>query len=132
MRNRGHDGMWDRLLTRSPIPEGATAEMPCDDEARAIAAAKIDPRAFAPLYSRYVDPVYSYCLRCLGDPETAADATQDVFARALRALPRYREQAFRPWLFTIAHNVIVDAHRARGGRPPDASLDFALWSEDPA
>ena len=90
-----------------------------------IAQARHDPRAFAPLYSAYFDPVYRYCLRCLGDREAAADATQEVFARALAALPRYREEAFRPWLFTIAHNVIVDSHRRRGRRPSEVSLETA-------
>jgi len=102
------------------------------DERAVLARAKHDPRAFAPLYHAYVDPVHRYCMRCLGDREAAADATQEVFARALRALPRYRDDAFRPWLFTIAHNVIVDIHRQRAKRNVDQALESdALWP-DPA
>ena len=80
-----------------------------------MALAKSDPRAFAPLYDRYFDPVYRYCYRRLGHPEAAADAAAQVFAKALAALPGYREEApsFRSWLFTIAHNVIADDLRAR-------------------
>ena len=82
---------------------------------RVVALAKRDPRAFAPLYARYFDPVYRYCYRRLGHREAAADATAQVFTKALAALPRYREDApsFRSWLFAIAHNVIVDDLRAR-------------------
>lgn len=97
------------------------------DERTVIDQAQRDPRAFAPLYATYVDPVFCYCLRCLGDREVAADAAQEVFTRALAALPRYQEKAFRPWLFTIAHNVIVDCHRRRGRRPSEVPLAAAEW-----
>ena len=41
-----------------------------------------------------------------GDPELAADLSQETFARALRAAPRFelREQGMRPWLLTILQN----------------------------
>jgi RNA polymerase sigma-70 factor (ECF subfamily) len=97
-----------------------------------LARAKLDPRDFAPLYRAYVDPVHRYCMRCLGDREAAADATQEVFARALRALPRYRDDAFRPWLFTIAHNVIVDVHRQRAKTSVDQPLELGDIWPDPA
>lgn len=95
-----------------------------DDDASIILRAKTDPRAFAPLYSRYFDAVYRYCYRRLGNPDAAADATAVVFARALAALPRYRDDApsFRSWLFAIAHNAIADDLRARR---PVASLEVA-------
>lgn len=95
-----------------------------DDDARIIMRAKSDPTAFAPLYSRYFDAVYRYCYRRLGNPDAAADATALVFARALAALPRYRDDApsFRSWLFAIAHNAVTDELRARR---QIASLDAA-------
>ncbi|MFN8591141.1 MAG: sigma-70 family RNA polymerase sigma factor [Thermomicrobiales bacterium] len=80
-------------------------------EAELVARAQHDPRAFAPLYTRYADPVYRYCFRRLGSEEAAADATSAIFAKALAALPRYRTGSFRSWLFTIAHNTIVDGLR---------------------
>ncbi len=95
-----------------------------DDDASIVRRAKTDPRAFAPLYARYFDGVYRYCYRRLGNPDAAADAAALVFARALAALPRYRDDApsFRSWLFAIAHNAITDDLRARR---PVASLDAA-------
>jgi RNA polymerase sigma-70 factor, ECF subfamily len=103
------------LLARSPAPESPTADAPWDDDARDVIAAKADPRAFAPLYDRYADLVYRYCYRRLGHPEAAADATGQVFAKALAGLPGYRDDAssFRSWLFAIAHNELVDVTRAR-------------------
>ena len=101
-----------------------------DDDARIIVRAKSDPSAFAPLYSRYFDAVYRYCYRRLGNPDSAADATALVFARALAALPRYRDDAtsFRSWLFAIAHNAVTDDLRAR--RPVEA-LDAAAELPSP-
>ena len=93
------------------------------DDARLVRQAQADARAFAPLYGRYADPVYRYCYRKLGDPDLAADATAQVFVQALAALPGYRPQGnvFRAWLFTIAHNVIVDHFRARRPVAPIAA-----------
>jgi RNA polymerase sigma-70 factor (ECF subfamily) len=81
------------------------------DEELALRASR-DPHAFADLYGRYLDSVHRYCYRRLGSREMAEDATSLVFARALAAMPRYREGSFRSWLFAIAHNVITDQLRA--------------------
>lgn len=104
-----------------------------DEDARIVALAKADPRAFAPLYARYFDPVYRYCYRRLGHAEAAADAAAQVFTKALAALPNYREDApsFRSWLFAIAHNVITDDLRAR--RPVATMADAAhVEAPDPS
>ena len=45
------------------------------DDAVLVARARHDPRAFAPLYDRYFDPVYRYCHRRLGDHDRSAEAT---------------------------------------------------------
>lgn len=98
-----------------------------DAEARWIAAAQRDLRAFAPLYQRYFDAVYGYTRNSLRDPELAADITSETFARAMKALPRYRGNSFRGWLFTIAHNAIVDSVRRR---KPSAPYDDLLLAPD--
>jgi RNA polymerase sigma-70 factor (ECF subfamily) len=83
-----------------------------EDDATLVAQALQDRRAFTLLYHRYVSPVYRYCYRRLGSREAAEDATSLVFLKALAALPRYRENSFRAWIFVIAHNVVMDDHRA--------------------
>lgn len=88
-----------------------------DDDLTIVAQAQRDPAAFAPLYARYEPIVRGYCQRRLGDPEVAADATSRTFIRVLHALPSFRPDpsrsgsTFRSWLFTIAHNIVVDTHR---------------------
>ncbi len=73
--------------------------------------------AFATLYSRYFDRVYSYFRAALRDGYEAEDATQQTFMKALEALGDYerRTQPFRGWLFAIARNCGTDSLR-RGGR----------------
>ncbi|MGI8483821.1 MAG: RNA polymerase sigma factor [Thermomicrobiales bacterium] len=105
--------------TDGVIPDGVVP-----DEDREIARAKSDPVAFAPLYERYADAIYGYCYRRTSDREQAADLTSQIFVKALVALERFDPQVgrapFRSWLFSIAHNHVVDAHRLRRQH---ASLD---------
>ncbi len=106
------------------------SEEPAAAEATLVAQARRDPQAFAALYDRYFDAVYRYCYRRLGSREAAEDATSQVFLQALTALPRYREGgAFRSWLFTIAHNVVINRARARR---PSEPLEAANEHADPA
>jgi RNA polymerase sigma-70 factor (ECF subfamily) len=77
-----------------------------------------DEAAFAALYDRYADLVYSAALRILGDPGLAQDATQDIFVRLWR-----RPEGFVPgrgrflsWFMSVARNRAVDELRARGRR----------------
>jgi RNA polymerase sigma-70 factor (ECF subfamily) len=113
--------------SRPAAPPGGGAGAP--DEAALVAAAVADPRAFAPLYARYLDPVHRYCYRRLGSREAAEDAAGLVFERALRALPSYRGGPFRAWLFTIAHNAIADAYRSTRPHEP---LEAGGGVADPA
>jgi RNA polymerase sigma-70 factor (ECF subfamily) len=98
-----------------------------------------DPQAFAPLYRTYVDPVYRYCYRRVSDPDRAADLTATIFTRALEALPRFKASdpgggTFRAWLFTIAHNAVVDSHRQHRitGEMPQDRQDPEPGPEDRA
>jgi RNA polymerase sigma-70 factor (ECF subfamily) len=43
-----------------------------------------DAGAFETLVERHGGRVYNLCLRMLGDPDEAADASQDTFVAALR------------------------------------------------
>ena len=102
------------------------------NELATVARAQIDPRAFAPLYEHYGPIIYHYCLRRLSHPEIAADAASVVFVKAIGALPRFRPDprrqgsTFRSWLFTIAHNVVVDFRRRDRGHLSLEANDAAL------
>ena len=72
-----------------------------------------DCEAFGALWDRYHLRVYGYSYRRLRDREQAEDATGEAFRRALAKLGTYRGVGFRPWLFAIARNAIVDELRDR-------------------
>jgi RNA polymerase sigma-70 factor (ECF subfamily) len=108
-----------------------------------------DDEAFAVLYLRYFDRVYAYARVILNDRHGAEDIAQQVFAKAIEALPRYRAREgklFRAWLFTIARNAAVDElerrarsrptdpttlnHQREACEPAEGPLPFPDWLTD--
>lgn len=62
----------------------------------------------------YAD-VHRMCLRLLGDPSDAADATQEVFLRVTRSILGFRgDSTFGTWLHRVTANVCATALRRRG------------------
>lgn len=118
--------------TGSPlVPEIQPNEHPdvaVADDAEIVARARDDLHAFAPLYARYAETVYRYAYRRLHDHDGAADATSQTFLKAISGLGHYRGGSFRAWLFTIAANVVADAHRRRR---PAMPLDLISLSASP-
>lgn len=87
--------------------------------------------AFAALVARYREPVYRYLRRMAGNPEDAADLTQEVFLRAYRALPRFEGRcALKTWLLRIATNAYLD-QRARLRREALPLEAVAAWPDGP-
>ncbi len=82
-------------------------------EAQLMQAAQTDAAQFAPLYERYFDRVYAYCLRRSASTQEAEDLCSQVFTKALTGLHSYRGGMVAAWLFRIAHNVVVNHYRDR-------------------
>ena len=98
------------------------------DEERLIAASKKgDAAAFNQLVWAYQERAYNLAYRMLGDPDQAADATQDAFLSAYRAIREFRGGSFRAWILRIVSNACYDQLR-RKQRRPTSSLD-ALYVE---
>ncbi len=69
---------------------------------------------FEAAYALHVAAVDRFCLSQVRDPNTAEDATAEVFAAALKAYDRVRPGAgVSFWLFRIARNTVVSHHRRR-------------------
>ncbi len=64
---------------------------------------------FDELFRRLYPSLFRYLHRLTGDPDTADDIAQESFARLLRqALP---DAEAKPWLFTVATNLVRDGAR---------------------
>jgi RNA polymerase sigma-70 factor (ECF subfamily) len=78
------------------------------------------------LYEQHAAPLLAYALRLTsGDRGRAEDIVQETLLRAWRhpqALDPERGPV-RSWLFTVARNLAVDAHRARKARPNEVGDD---------
>ena len=67
---------------------------------------------YAALYQRYARRLYGFFLRQLNhDSQAAADATHEVFLRALEADAHEISSAALPYLFTIAYNLLRNRYR---------------------
>src|SRR5215217_2510692 len=85
-------------------------------------------RELRALYDAHAIALLRYALRlCDGDRAQAEDLVQETLVRAWRHLDRLDPTAapVRPWLFTVAQHLAIDAHRARKARPPEVG-DAAL------
>lgn len=101
------------------------------DEAALISAAQRgDVNSYNTLVLHYQNQAYNVAYRIMGDPDSAADATQDAFISAYKAIRTFRGGSFKAWLLRIVTNACYDEIRRRKRRP-DASLD-ALYVEDEA
>ena len=80
-----------------------------------LAYAGGDAAAFERLYARHKGPLFRYVLRSAKGRGEAEELFQDVWMKVIEARARYAPKAkFTTWLYTVAHNRLVDHWRARG------------------
>lgn len=87
-----------------------------------------DRDAFAQIFRRHRDRLWSVALRTLGNPADAADAVQDAMLSAVRSAPSFRGDAqVGTWLYRIVVNACVSRLR----RPAALPLDEAIGTDSP-
>jgi RNA polymerase sigma-70 factor (ECF subfamily) len=102
------------------------------DEKTLIAAARQgDTRSFNQLVALYQDMVYNVAYRILGDTDAAADASQEAFLSAYRAVAKFKGGSFKAWLLRIATNACYDQLRVLQRRPT-SSLEAIYTDTDPS
>ncbi|MEP6997512.1 MAG: RNA polymerase sigma factor [Betaproteobacteria bacterium] len=85
------------------------------DEDLMLAYAGGNAAAFDLLYARHKGGVYRYLLRQCRDTGIAEQLFQDVWMNLIRVRATYLPSAkFATWLYTLAHNRLIDHHRASG------------------
>jgi RNA polymerase sigma-70 factor (ECF subfamily) len=85
------------------------------DEQLMLAYREGDAGAFEELYRRHKGGLFRFVTRSVRDRAVAEELYQEIWMRAIEARGRYEVQAkFTTWLYTIAHNRLVDHWRKRG------------------
>src|SRR4051794_2277826 len=82
------------------------------------------------LYDAHAKPLYRFLLRLtFGERSLAEDLLQETLLRAWRNLDGLAAdvETLRPWLFTVARRIAIDAARARQARPAEIGVvDLSL------
>src|SRR3954464_1051489 len=109
--------------------------MQAADEELMLAYRAGDAAAFETLYRRHRAPLYRFVLRSVKSRGLGEELFQEIWMRVIEARERYAPQAkFTTWLYTIAHNHLVDHWRKRGLTlvTLEADEDHAGGAPDPA
>ena len=68
-----------------------------------------DEEAFAEIVKIYLDQIYNFVYRLVGDRDAAEDLAQETFVKAWKNLKKFdQKRNFRTWIFTIAKNTTYD------------------------
>lgn len=111
-------------------PSVARSSIHVADEGALIRAAqKGQLSAFNQLVLNYQGLAYNIAYRILGDRDAAADATQDSFLKAYKAIAQFRGGSFKAWILRIVTNVCYDQLRHQQRRPADSLEDMLANSE---
>jgi RNA polymerase sigma-70 factor, ECF subfamily len=103
----------------APAPQLAHPETPLDE---------LGDSQFAGIYREHSQAIYYLCLRFLGDPDKAQDATHDVFLKAFRKMDQFRgESSWRTWLYRIAINHCRNLQQAWNERHMLSNADDVVW-----
>jgi|SRR5690349_11606553 len=89
--------------------------MEAPDEELMAAYREGDAAAFETLYARHRARLYRFVLRSVKSRPVGEELFQEIWLRVIESRVRYSPQArFTTWLYTIAHNQLVDHWRKRG------------------
>jgi RNA polymerase sigma-70 factor (ECF subfamily) len=89
--------------------------MEAPDEELMLAYGRGDAGDFETLYKRHRGGLYRFVLRAIKHGSSAEELFQEVWIRVIESRSRYAPQArFTTWLYTIAHNLLVDHWRRKG------------------
>ncbi len=93
--------------------------MPITETTLVECARRGDQEAVVEIYERYKSSIFMYIFFRVNDQDCAEDLTAEVFVRMIGKLKAYvqRDRPFLAWLYTIAHNLVMDHYRGGNGIP---------------
>lgn len=96
-------------------PRAQPSDKVRDDIALLGRVAARDEKALEMLYQRFGGPLFSLCLKMLGDRAEAEEALQDAFVRLWKRAPTYDSDRSAPfsWAVLITRSLCVDRLRSR-------------------
>jgi RNA polymerase sigma-70 factor (ECF subfamily) len=115
--------------------EARGRRLPVDEVTRlAWQASRLDADAFGDLYRLYSSDVLRYVTARVAGRHEAEDLTNTIFEKAFAAMSRYQPSPaqFSTWLYTIAHNLVIDHYRRRRHPLLEGNEDNERVSADPA
>ncbi|MGH8823474.1 MAG: sigma-70 family RNA polymerase sigma factor [Jiangellaceae bacterium] len=82
-----------------------------------------DDELLRTLYDEHAAALLGFVRRLVdGDRQHAEDIVQETLLRAWRHPDALTAERTRPWLFTVARNLVISRHRARRARVPEVPL----------
>lgn len=103
------------------------------DEPYLIAEAKHgDVNAFNTLILHYQDLAFGVAYRIMGEPDGAADVTQDAFINAYQKLNQFKGGNFKAWLLRIVTNKCYDTLKYHKRRPGSSLEEMTEEFESPS
>jgi RNA polymerase sigma-70 factor, ECF subfamily len=109
------------------------SRMPLPNERQLVLQAQDgNSEAFGQLYDAYMERIYRFVYFRVEDQQTAEDITSQVFLKAWSNLDRFSfsRTPYLAWLYTIAHNAVIDHYRTR--KVTTALDDVQLAQQDHA
>jgi RNA polymerase sigma-70 factor (ECF subfamily) len=82
-----------------------------------------DPTAFEDLYRKHAGPLLAFLAGRVQPRTDLPDVAQEVWTRVWKNLETYNGGNFRPWLFQIARNLLIDRSRRPRAEPLPADLE---------
>jgi RNA polymerase sigma-70 factor (ECF subfamily) len=111
---------------------GRSGTKSTNHESASGASAAIDRESvFSSFYEAHATPILRYCLVRIANPDDAEDVAAQIFLQAWRAFPPDDRGSPRSWLFTIAHNSVVNYYRRQRTRGPSRPIDDDLSERIP-
>jgi RNA polymerase sigma-70 factor (ECF subfamily) len=114
-----------RSMTLTPKTTSDTASLATQSDEELLLRYRDtgDMAAFETLVHRYEKPLFNYLVRYLRNPSLAEEVFQGTFLRLHEKCHQFTpDRQVRPWLYSIATHLAIDALR-KEGQQPTTSLD---------